>query len=126
AFGWSALASWRADRFLFVRAPARELYDETADPAASHNLADTRSRVADGIDGELEQFIRRSAGARVDLSTEARSAKVDPALAQRLASLGYVGGSGGPRTSSRIDPKDRIHVANDLQTAISAVENAAW
>src|SRR5712692_5881333 len=27
AFGWSPLASWRAERFLFIRAPRRELYD---------------------------------------------------------------------------------------------------
>jgi choline-sulfatase len=122
AFGWSALASWRAEQFLFVRAPARELYDVTADPAAARNIAESRSRVADGIDAEIEQFIRRTAAG----SMGATRAKVDPALAERLASLGYVGGSGGAPTSSRIDPKDRIRVANDLQTAISAVEDAQW
>ena len=137
AFGWSALASWRAEQFLFVRAPTRELYDVKADPHAAHNIAGTRTRVADGIDAELQQFIRRTSterdastgrGASNGRSAEAsRSASaVDPALAERLASLGYVGGSGGARTSSHIDPKDRIGIANRLQTAVEAVEDAEW
>src|SRR6266480_3959499 len=29
AFGWSALRSLRTDKYLFVRAPRRELYDQT-------------------------------------------------------------------------------------------------
>ena len=121
AFGWSALASWRSDRFLFVRAPRRELYDERADPAATNNLATTRIRIADGIDAELEQFVRRSGGGGRDAS-----APVDPALAERLASLGYVGGSGGSRQQRGVDPKDRIAIANTLHRAIIAVEDGAF
>ena len=49
AFGWSPLVSWRSDRFLYVRAPKRELYDLVADPSAAKNLAETRARVADGL-----------------------------------------------------------------------------
>jgi arylsulfatase A-like enzyme/Flp pilus assembly protein TadD len=121
AFGWSALASWRTDRFLFVRAPRRELYDELTDPGATKNLADTRSRVADGIDAELEQFVRRTGA-----DDRGGRSSVDPALAERLASLGYVGGSGGSRAQPGVDPKDRIGVANTLHTAIVAVEDGAF
>src|SRR5205823_2347204 len=66
AFGWSPLAAWRSDRFLYVRAPKRELYDIVSDPAAAKNIADTRTRVADGMDAELSVFLRRtsSEGAR--------------------------------------------------------------
>src|SRR5205085_11842217 len=39
AFGWSSLASWRVDRFLYVKAPRPELYDLGADPGARRNLA---------------------------------------------------------------------------------------
>jgi len=124
AFGWSALASWRAEQFLFVRAPTRELYDVNADPRTMHNIADARTRVADGIDAELEQFIRRTAAGREREASAER--RVDPALADRLASLGYVGGSGGAKGSSRINPKDRIHAANSLQTAINAVEDGQF
>jgi choline-sulfatase len=122
AFGWSALASWRADQFLFVRAPTPELYAVRTDPGATHNLAASRSRVVDGLDAELERFIRRSAGR----TAEHASATVDPALAERLASLGYVGGSGGAPVPTGVDPKDRIRVANDLHSAITAVEDARW
>jgi len=41
AFGWSALESWRAGKFLYIRAPQAELYDLVADPGAGHNLAQT-------------------------------------------------------------------------------------
>src|SRR5204863_1584771 len=82
AFGWAPLASWRADRFLFVRAPRPELYDEAADAGETKNIADSRTRVADAIDRELEQFIRRTSGAG------ASSGPVDPAVAGRLAALG--------------------------------------
>jgi len=120
AFGWSPLAAWRADRFLFVRAPRRELYDVVADPAASHNLAATRSRVADGMDAELATFVRRTAGG--DLAPP----RVDRALAERLAALGYVGGSRAPPPGRGVDPKDRIAIANALHQAVAAVEDGAF
>ena len=56
SFGWSALKSWRTGSYLYVNAPERELYDQTADPAATHNLAaDSRAvighrrRTDDGV-----------------------------------------------------------------------------
>src|SRR5262249_10545997 len=58
AFGWSALASWRSDRFLLVKAPRRELYDLVAGPAASHDIAATRPRGADGPEAGLGAFLR--------------------------------------------------------------------
>jgi choline-sulfatase len=122
AFGWSPLLSWRADRFLFVRAPRRELYDIVSDPGEMTNIADARPRVADGIERELDQFVRKAASA----DRESGSAKVDPAVAERLASLGYVSGSGGGRPPSGIDPKDRIAIANTLHEAVVLVEDGAF
>ena len=120
AFGWSSLLSWRTDNFLLVRAPRRELYDDRADPRATKNLADARGPAADRLERELEQFIRRTAGGG------GPQAPNDPALAQRLASLGYVGGSGRAGGASSVDPKDRIQTANTLRTAIAAVEDGAF
>ena len=104
---------------LFVRAPRGELYDLVADPGALHNLADSRPRVADGLDAELARFLRGPTG------TDSKSS-VDPALAKRLASLGYVSGSGSGQSTAATDPKDRISVANALQAAVSAVEDGAF
>jgi arylsulfatase A-like enzyme/Tfp pilus assembly protein PilF len=122
AFGWSPLASWRADRFLFVRAPRRELYDLVADPSGTKNIAETRTRVADAIDAELEQFILQTSD-----TGRTSSGTVDPAVAERLAALGYVSGGRSPATVGRgADPKDRIDVANALQSAVLSVENGEF
>lgn len=121
AFGWSPLISWRADRFLYVRAPTRELYDIVADPQASRNLAASRGRLADGLDGELAQFLGRSA-----TGASAAPARVDPAVAERLAALGYLGGASGTPRATGVDPKDRIAIANTLHDAIVAVEDGAF
>ncbi len=119
AFGWKDLVSWRDGSLLFVRAPRRELYDEKTDTRAAKNLADAQRPVVERLERELDQFIRRSAGG-------GSAGSSDPALAQRLASLGYVGGSGGASGSANVDPKDRIQTANALHTAIVAVEDGAF
>ena len=128
AFGWAPLAAWRADRFLFVRAPRPELYDQTADAASSRNLVDTRARVADAMDREMEQFIVRSSATPSSAGTGATNATVDPELAQKLASLGYVSGTGrGPAGASpAVDPKDRVAIGNALHDAVVAVEDGAF
>ncbi len=120
AFGWSPLISWRADRFLFVRAPRRELYDLVADPSASRNIEGTRSRVADGLDSELGQFLKGGGPAA------RTSARIDPAVSERLAALGYVSGSGVAPAATGVDPKDRIGVANTLHDAVVAVDDGAF
>jgi tetratricopeptide (TPR) repeat protein len=117
-FGWAPLASWRADRFLFVRAPRLELYDQVADAASLRNLASTAARLASGMDGQLREFLLRSSGAR---AADAKS-PVDPAFAARLASLGNVSGSGN-RPPSGVDPKDKVAVANALHDAVVSVED---
>jgi choline-sulfatase len=126
AFGWSPLVSWRSDRFLYVKAPRRELYDLVSDPAASRNLADSRARVADGLDAELGRFLRENASGRSGASSGSTEKRVDPEVAERLAALGYVGGSRGFPAASGVDPKDRIAVANMLHEAMLAVEDGAF
>lgn len=119
AFGWSPLVSWRADRFLYVRAPRPELYDIVADPGETKDISAARSRVVTGIDTELETFVRKVAGAATPGGT------VDPAIAERLAALGYVSGSGGSAPGG-VDPKDRIATANALHEAVVLVEDGAF
>jgi arylsulfatase A-like enzyme/Flp pilus assembly protein TadD len=118
AFGWSALASWRADRFLFVEAPRRELYDLRADPGATRNIADRRALVTERIGAELAAFRSRTraGGAAGDRP------RLDPETLERLASLGYVAG-GPPPAPSGIDPKDKVGLANDVHAAMEAAEN---
>ena len=122
AFGWSPLTSWRADRFLMIRAPQPELYDLVADPAATRNLASTRGRVVEGMEAELQQFERQNGGGLREVRAKPA---VDPALAERLAALGYVSGGGAPERAG-VDPKTRIGVANALHNAVVAVEDGAF
>jgi choline-sulfatase len=126
AFGWSPLVAWRSDRFLYVKAPRRELYDLNSDPAAAHNVADDRGRVADGLDAELARFLRDVSPQENDSSGKRPAARVDHEVAERLAALGYVGGSEGSPAPTGIDPKDRIVVANTLHEAILAIEDGAF
>ena len=56
AFGWSALRSLRTGKYLFVRAPKRELYDQSKDKAAQHNLAASSPAVTETIQSQLDQF----------------------------------------------------------------------
>jgi choline-sulfatase len=119
AFGWSSLAAWRVDRFLYVKAPRRELYDTAADPAAAHNLAVERAPLADGVARRLEEFRTRTAAA----GDRAPVPAVDPALAEKLAALGYLSTGAAAPSASGIDPKDRVAVANTLHDAILSLEN---
>ena len=122
AFGWSPLTAWRADRFLYVRAPKPELYDLIADPNAGRNLAAGRPRIVDGMQRELDEFIRKSGGAA---RTTGRESTIDPDLARRLAALGYVSGS-TPPPASGVDAKDRIALANALHAAQMEVDDGAF
>ncbi|PYQ75941.1 MAG: hypothetical protein DMG04_05660 [Acidobacteria bacterium] len=121
AFGWSPLTAWRADRFLYVRAPKPELYDLIADPNAGRNLAAGRPRIVDGMQRELDEFIRKSGGAA---RATGRESTIDPDLARRLAALGYVSGSTPP--ASGVDAKDRIALANALHAAQMEVDDGAF
>src|ERR1700722_19926368 len=86
AFGWSSIRSMRTGKYLFVRAPRRELYDESRDQGAQHNLAATSPAVPDTLQTQLDQFRDR---------TSSYHEKSEPAPAtsdqsENLSALGYV------------------------------------
>src|ERR1700694_5235079 len=56
AFGWSSIRSMRTGKYLFVRAPRRELYDQTRDQDAEHHLAATSPAVTSTLQAQLDQF----------------------------------------------------------------------
>lgn len=122
AFGWAPLASLRADRFLYVRAPRRELYDEAADAAAARNLAGARPGIADAMGRDLEAFIRRMSAS----APAASSARADPELTSRLAALGYITGASDAAAPRGADPKDGVAVANELHAAVAAAEDGKF
>lgn len=116
-FGWSPLESWRAGKYLYVRAPKPELYDLTADPAAAHNLAQTSKGTLDTMAAQLDSFDRRFSGEGSKASAQLSSTEL-----QKLASLGYAGlekSAPSAATVTGTDPKDKIATANKVIEAAS-------
>ena len=117
SFGWSALLSLRIGNQLFVRAPSPELYDLASDPGAQTNLYRVNRVAALRIATQLDNFVKRiSTGA-----PQALQDGLDEKSREKLSALGYVA-SGKTSPPTRIDPKDRIDVANDMHDASLAIE----
>src|SRR6516164_5509368 len=117
SFGWSALVSLRVGNQLYVRAPSPELYDLVSDPGATINLYSGNRVAAARLAIQLDSFVKR-------ISADAPKASqdgLDEKSREKLSALGYVAsGKTGPPT--RIDPKDRIDIANDMHDASLAIE----
>lgn len=124
AFGWSSLRALRTGKYLFIRAPETELYDQTSDPGAVHNLANEARAVAGTLGSQLNDFRGKTAQTLVEL------AKPDPEQMQKLQALGYVASdSADAKDSDKLtgaDPKVKIEVSNLLHDAMFDVEDARY
>jgi tetratricopeptide (TPR) repeat protein len=90
----------------------------TADPGATHNLAQSSKATLDTMAAQLEAFDRRFSGEAAKSATELSSSEM-----QKLASLGYVGlqkSAGSSAAVTGTDPKDKIAVANKVIEAAGA------
>jgi tetratricopeptide (TPR) repeat protein len=120
AFGWSPLESWRAGKYLYIKAPRPELYDLSADPGATHNLAQISKATLETIAGQLDAFDRRFIGPGASGGPELTSSEM-----QKLASLGYVGlqkSAGSSAAATGVDPKDGIADANHVLSALARLD----
>jgi len=117
SFGWSALVSLRTSNQLFVRAPSPELYDLASDRGEKTNLYRVNRAAALRLASQLDNFVKRiSTGA-----PQALQDGLDEKSREQLSALGYAA-SAKPSPPTRIDPKDRIDVANDMHDASLAIE----
>jgi choline-sulfatase len=120
-FGCSVLESWRAGKYLYIRAPKPELYDLSSDPAANHNLAGSAKATLDTIASQLQAFDSHLAN---DVAKS--QGALTPSEIQKLASMGYVGlqksGSGVNAAAEGANPKDAIDAINKTLGAISDLE----
>lgn len=130
AYGWASLQSLRTGKYLYVKAPRQELYDQSVDPNAEHDLSAASTAVASTLAERLEAFRQKTSSSR-----EAPKASVNPEARQKLAALGYVASDPSSNRSpdSRVsmsgrgadaqnlepqgpdrgaDPKDKIEIAN--------------
>jgi arylsulfatase A-like enzyme/Tfp pilus assembly protein PilF len=124
SFGWSKLQAWRTGKYLYIEAPERELYEQSADPSVTHNLASDSRAVADTAANQVAEFVRNTKGGngeRANLSFE---------QSEDLHALGYIGSdSSSPDdtdTHGGPDPKQRIATANLLYGALVDMENERY
>jgi len=121
-FGCSVIESWRAGKYLYIRAPKPELYDTAVDPGATHNLAQTSKATLDTVASQLQAF-----DARLGSDSGKTAGTLSSSEMQKLASLGYVGlqnsGAGVQAASAGTDPKDVIATANKTIDALNNLED---
>jgi len=119
-FGWSPLRSYRLGHYVFIDAPRAELYDTTADPGQSTNLASQNRALASQYRARLQEFAARHQ------ARPGASASAGPVLEARekLASLGYVQLSAPKLTGDfgkGLDPKDRIQAFESYHDILNEI-----
>ena len=122
-FGWSSLRALRTGKYLFIESPRKELYDQSADPKAEHNLSTTSVAVTNTLASQLDAFRQKTS-----TSKEAPKVTADPGLQERLNALGYVATDSSASSMPGIketgaDPKDKVEVVNLLHRAEMAKED---
>ena len=125
AFGWSAERSLRTGKYLFIRAPERELYDENLDHNAQQNLAVASPAVTETLQSQLDDFRRRTSSYDEKTSPATTSSE----QAGNLAALGYVSGTSAKISSDPLqgaDPKNKIEISNTLHEGMIAVEDGRF
>jgi arylsulfatase A-like enzyme/Flp pilus assembly protein TadD len=124
AYGWNALQSLRAGKYLYIQAPRRELYDQTTDVKAEHNLASASVAVADTLSSRTETFRQKTSS-----KVEAPAMMVDMSTRDKLAALGYVASSNASKSGTfgqGPDPKDKIETANVIRHVNTLFENGRF
>jgi arylsulfatase A-like enzyme/Flp pilus assembly protein TadD len=111
-FHWSQLRSYQSRGVKYIDAPRPELYDTHTDPHELKNLYESRHALAHSLHDELFTVLRRYTPSTSKSAGEKEL--TDPALLERLRSLGYVAVSAGTFSDQSgkplADPKDRIQV----------------
>jgi tetratricopeptide (TPR) repeat protein len=104
-----------------VRAPERELYDQTADPGALRNLAGKSTAVAETLASQLDAFHRKTSSAAPGQHG------VTPDQAEKLQALGYITSNFQASAASEMpsgpDPKGKVRTANLLHQGLLEMED---
>jgi arylsulfatase A-like enzyme len=105
--GWSELTSVIDGRHHYIEAPRPELYDVVADPRQTRDLVSERRDVVRAMRLALSRF---PSGFSIPqpASSEER---------EKLAALGYLGGAAALGSGPRPNPRDRIHVLDQVKAA---------
>jgi arylsulfatase A-like enzyme/Tfp pilus assembly protein PilF len=125
-FNWSELRGAENVKYHFIDAPRPELYDLAKDPGELRNLFPDKKAVGEEMRAKLVGLIREySAGKEM-----AEKTGLDPALMERLKSLGYAGFSGGGDSTitnrDLPDPKDRVATYELISDAIADSQHGRY
>ncbi len=120
-FRWSPLRSFQWHGLKYIDAPRPELYDTRADAQELKNLFKERQSLAHELHDRLYSAMRRYTPTVA--SGEGEKELTDPALLERLKSLGYVAVSAATFAEAGgkplPDPKDRIQVYDLVSDAMA-------
>lgn len=115
---WAPLRAIQDDRWKFIDAPAAELYDLATDPREQSNVAAREPTRTEALRRALESVSGSDRGAMTPV-------KPDRDAIEKLAALGYIGGTSAPTVpgggAPGADPKTMIEVFNRLRGANDAV-----
>jgi arylsulfatase A-like enzyme len=125
AYGWSSLRALRTGKYLYIKAPRQELYDQSADPKAEHDLSSASTAVTGTLAAQLDAFRQKTSSSR-----EVPASIVDPEAQEKLAALGYVASNGNVSSSgikdSGADPKDKIEIVSLTNQANFLMEDQRY
>ena len=123
AYGWSSLRALRTGKYLYIKAPRQELYDQSADPKAAHDLSSTATAVSSTLAGQLDAIRQKTISTQ-----EAPKSVVDPEMREKLAALGYVAAGSNDlkagSTEQGADPKDKVEIGNMIHRANMLLEDS--
>lgn len=125
-FNWSEVRGVRVGNYHFIDGPKPELYDLESDPHELNNLFASRPALAAEMRGKLTGAIRDYTPGK----ELAEKTPLDPAMMERLKSLGYAAVSSG-HTSTLSDPnlpdaKDRIGIYELISEAIDDSQHGRY
>jgi arylsulfatase A-like enzyme/Tfp pilus assembly protein PilF len=114
-FGWAPLSGVLAGREKYIDLPLPELYDLAADPKEAANLAARTPERQRALASRLAAF---------NPVLPATAAAVDPEVARRLQSLGYVSGGAARKAqfTERDDPKNLVDLDTTMHEAVGLDE----
>jgi Tfp pilus assembly protein PilF len=113
--GWSALRGLETERYRYIAAPNRELYDLVEDPRETLNCVRANREKAQELERKLEELTGASSPSEMGAERT-----IDSVTEAMLSRLGYVSSDApnAPLASSAIDPKQKMALWNRIQLAI--------
>lgn len=110
--GWSELTSLVRDRFHLIDGPTPELFDVVGDPAEKNDV----------LRGERRAYAEMRAALDKLEKPLAKPTEADPEAAQKLAALGYLGGTSIAEPGTDLpDPRTRVQSLAEFGVAMQAV-----